>query len=106
MHATGRPRNAHGADARSRGMVLRIEDALRLAVAALSALVFVVGVVAYRRRPTSRMLLVLALFLMFLAQGVLLVVEVFVLDTPFTEDAYYVFQLVEILLVALVILKR
>lgn len=82
------------------------EDPLRLAVALLSLLVFVVGIVAYRRRPTVRMLLVLALFAVFLAQGVLLVFEVFYVDTPRTEGLYYAFQLVEIALVALVILKR
>lgn len=87
-------------------MALDVQDALRLAVAALSALVFGVGVLAYARRPTGRMLLVLVLFLAFLAQGALLVVEVFWVDTPFTHNAYYAFQLAEIALVALIILKR
>ena len=87
-------------------MSVAIENALRLAVAAVSLLVFVVGVVAYARRPTARMLLVLLLFSAFLLQGVLLAVEVFLLDTPVTESAYYAFQLAEILLVALIILKR
>ena len=87
-------------------MPLDLRDSLRLAVAALSVLVFIVGLVAYIRRPTVRMLLVLALFFAFLAQGILLVVEVFFIDTPRTESAYYAFQLVEIALVALIILKR
>jgi hypothetical protein len=87
-------------------MPLDVQDALRLAVAALSLLVFVVGCVAYARRPTGRMLLVLLLFLAFLVQGALLLVEVFLLDTALTEGAYYAFQLGEILLVALIILKR
>lgn len=83
-----------------------VEDAARLAVAAISALVFVVGVVAYRRRPTARMLLVLALFSLFLAQGALLVFEVLVLDSSVTESIYYAFQFFEVLLVAAIILKR
>lgn len=87
-------------------MPLSLQDVLRLAVAALSALVFIVGLAAYLRRPTVRMFLVLGLFLAFLAQGILLVVEVFILDTAVTESAYYAFQLVEIALVTLIILKR
>lgn len=87
-------------------MLSGMEDVLRLAVAALSALVFVVGLVAYLRRPTAKMLLVLALFVAFLVQAILLVVEVFFVDTAITESAYYAFQLVEIALVALIILKR
>lgn len=87
-------------------MPLDIQDWMRLAVATLSILVFGVGLVAYMRRPTLRMLLVLCLFLAFLAQGILLVVEVFWLDTPVTESAYYAFQFIEIALVALIILKR
>lgn len=87
-------------------MSLDLRDVMRLAVAVLSLLVLLVGIVAYARRPTVRMLLVLGLFLAFFAQGVLLVVEVFWIDTPLTESAYYAFQLVEILLVALIILKR
>ena len=83
-----------------------LQDALRLGVALLSALVFVVGVVAYRRRPTGRMMLVLLLFSAFLVQGILLTVEVFLIDTPLTESLYYAFQLVEIALVALILLKR
>lgn len=87
-------------------MPLGIDAWLRVAVALLSLLVFLVGVVAYARRPTLRMLLVLILFVTFLAQGILLLVEVFVVDSTLTESAYYAFQLVEIALVALVILKR
>lgn len=87
-------------------MPLGIQDALRLAVALLSLFVLVVGAIAYWRRPTTRMLLVLALFVAFALQGALLVVEVFVVDTQVTESAYYAFQLAEIALVALVILKR
>lgn len=87
-------------------MPLDLRDTLRLAVAALSILVFIVGLLAYLRRPTVRMLLVLALFLAFLLQGILLIVEVFFIDTPVTESAYYAFQLIEIALVALIILKR
>ena len=89
-----------------KGMATFLEDAVRVAVALLSILVFVVGLVAYRRRPTARMLLVLALFAVFLAQGAILLVEVFLVDTPLTETAYYAFQLVEVALVAAVILKR
>lgn len=87
-------------------MASPLQDALRILVALLSALVFVLGVVAYRRRPTTRMLLVLLLFAAFLAQGVLLAYEVFVADTPPVESAYYAFQAVEIVLVAAIILKR
>lgn len=87
-------------------MLSGMEDVLRLAVAALSALVFVVGLVAYLRRPTAKMLLVLALFVAFLVQAILLVVEVFFVDTAITESAYYAFQLVEVGLVAAIILKR
>lgn len=87
-------------------MAFPVEDAIRLAVAALSGLVFVVGVVAYMRRPTTRMLLVLFLFTAFLVQGVLLVVEVVFLDSPVIESIYYLFQLLEIGLVAAIILKR
>ena len=83
-----------------------LQDALRLGVALLSALVFAVGVVAYRRRPTGRMMLVLLLFSAFLFQGILLAVEVLLIDTPLTESVYYAFQLVEIALVALILLKR
>lgn len=81
-------------------------DLVRLAVAALSLAVFVVGVVAYARRPTPRMLLVLALFGAFLAQGALLAFEVLVTDTSFTESVYYGFQLAELALVAAIMLKR
>lgn len=87
-------------------MAIQATDALRVAVALLSTLVFVVGLVAYLRRPTARMLLVLGLFAVFLVQGGVLLVEVFVTDTPFTETLYYAFQLVEVGLVAAVILKR
>lgn len=87
-------------------MATPLEDAIRVAVAVLSILVFVVGVVAYRRRPTARMLLVLALFAVFLVQGVLLLVEVFLVDTQSTEALYYAFQLLEVGLVAAVMLKR
>lgn len=82
------------------------EDPIRLAVAVVSVLVFVVGLVAYLRRPTGRMLLVLLLFTAFLVQGILLAVEVFFLDTALTQTAYFAFQFVEIVLVALVIMKR
>lgn len=92
---------------RRRGsMALPLLDALRLAVAAVSAFVFVVGVVAYRRRPSGRMLLVVALFAAFLAQGVLLAIEVLVADTVLAETLYYGFQLLELLLVAAILLKR
>ncbi|HUR69595.1 MAG TPA: hypothetical protein VM370_10145 [Candidatus Thermoplasmatota archaeon] len=87
-------------------MAIAVEDVLRLAVSALSVLVFSVGVTAYLRRPTGRMLLVLLLFFVFLVQGALLFFEVFFLDTPITESIYYLFQLVEIALVASIILKR
>jgi uncharacterized membrane protein HdeD (DUF308 family) len=87
-------------------MLQLVQDALRLGVALLSILVFVVGVVAYRRRPTTRMMLVLLLFSAFLVQGILLAVEVFWVDSPLTESLYYAFQLVEIALVALILLKR
>lgn len=87
-------------------MSVDVHGALRLAVAVLSLLVFCVGVVAYARRPTTRMLLVLVLFAAFLAQGVLLVAEVLWSRSPLVEDAYYAFQLAEIALVALIILKR
>lgn len=87
-------------------MPMLVQNLLRLAVAILSLLVFLVGFVAWRRRPTTRMFIVLALFLVFLLQGALLVVEVFLVDTQLTESAYYGFQLVEIALVSLVILKR
>lgn len=83
-----------------------LEAVARLAVAALSILVFGIGVVAYARRPTRRMLLVLGLFLVFLMQGVLLLVEVFFLESTVTESAYYGFQLVEVVLVAAILLKR
>lgn len=83
-----------------------LQDAVRLTVAAVSVLVFLIGLVAYFRRPTARMLLVLALFGAFLAQGVLLAFEVLVIDTALTETAYYTFQLVELLLVAAILLKR
>lgn len=82
-----------------------IEAAARLAVAALSVLVFFVALVAYRRRPTGRMLVVLALFFVFLVQGLVLMYEVFVTDSTFAESAYYGFQLVEIALVATILLK-
>lgn len=81
-------------------------DVVRLLVAAVSAFVFVIGLVAYVRRPTGRMLLVLILFGAFLLQGLLLAVEVLVLDTAVTETVYYGFQLVEVLLVAAIILQR
>ena len=87
-------------------MAAGFENVLRIAVAALSLLVFVVGAVAYARRPTTRMLLVLLLCAAFLVQGVLLVVEVAFFDTPITEGLYYFFQLIEIALVAAIILKR
>lgn len=87
-------------------MASLLQDALRLLVAGLSALVFVVGLVAYRRRPTPRMLLVLLLFVAFLAQGVLLTYEVLVEDTTIVESAYYGFQALEIVLVAAIIFKR
>lgn len=83
-----------------------LEATLRIAVAVLSIAVFALGIVAYMRRPTARMLLVLGLFAVFALQGVLLLVEVFWLDTPLTESAYYAFQLVEVALVAAIILKR
>lgn len=83
-----------------------VEDALRLAVALLSVLVFIVGAAAYARRPTPRMLLVLALFLVLLVQGALLAFEVFVADTSVTESAYYAFQLVEVGLLAFILVKR
>jgi hypothetical protein len=87
-------------------MALAMEDLARLAVAILSILVFLIGLAAYVRRPTVRMLLVLFLFAAFLAQAILLVVEVFFLDSQTTESAYYAFQLLEIGLVTLIILKR
>jgi hypothetical protein len=83
-----------------------LESVLRVAVALVSFAVFALGIVAYARRRTPRMLLVLGLFTVFAVQGVLLLVEVFVVDTPLTESAYYAFQLVEVALVAAVILKR
>lgn len=82
------------------------QDVLRIVVALLSALVFALGVVAYRRRPTARMLLVVLLFAAFLVQGGLLAYEVFVADTAVVETAYYAFQAVEIVLIAAIILKR
>lgn len=87
-------------------MAVRVEDVVRLAVAALSLLVFIVGVVAYLRRPTTRMLLVVLLFTAFLVQGILLLIEVLFLDSPVIESIYYAFQLLEIALVATIILKR
>lgn len=81
-------------------------DALRIGVAILSLLVLVVGAVAYVRRPTPRMLLVVLLFLAFAAQGALLLVEVFVAASDLAQELYYLFQLVEIGLVAAIILKR
>lgn len=87
-------------------MALVLESIARLAVAALSLLVFIVGMVAYARRRTPRMLLVLLLFTVFLIQGILLAIEVFIADTASLETAYYAFQFVEIALVATIILKR
>jgi hypothetical protein len=83
-----------------------LEVAARVAVAALSIGVFLVGAVAYARRPTRRMLLVLALFLVLLVQGLLLLVEVFGRDTPSVEGAYFLFQFVEVSLLAAILLKR
>lgn len=87
-------------------MDVDVLDLLRVLVAILSLGVLGVGAVAYRRRPTRRMLLVLALFVAFAAQGVLLLVEVFLVDTVVTESAYYLFQLVEVLLLSAAILAR
>lgn len=87
-------------------MDVDVLDLLRVLVAILSLGVLGVGAVAYRRRPTRRMLLVLALFVAFAAQGVLLLVEVFLVDTVVTESAYYLFQLVEVLLLCAAILAR
>lgn len=86
--------------------IASFESAVRLAVAAVSILVFIVGVVAWRRRPTPRTALVVVLFGLFLAQGVLLAYEVLVADTSATENAYYLFQLGEVSLVAVILLKR
>lgn len=87
-------------------MLELVEDGIRIAVAVLSAFIFVVGVAAYRRRPTRRMLMVLVLFSFFLLQGILLVVEVTYIDTELTESLYYAFQFVELALIALILLAR
>ncbi len=83
-----------------------LEATTRLAVAILSLLVFIVGAVAYSRRPTRRMLLVLALFLVFLVQGAILAFELVTGETTSAESAYFAFQFVEIALVAVILLKR
>ncbi|HEV8361665.1 MAG TPA: hypothetical protein VGR28_14545 [Candidatus Thermoplasmatota archaeon] len=83
-----------------------IEVLLRLAVAALSLLAFAVGAVAFARRPTGRVLLMLGLFSVFLVQGVLLLLDVVVEDSPLPEDAYFAFQFLEVLLVTAVFVKR
>lgn len=82
------------------------EQGVRVAVAVVSIFVFAVGAVAFARHRTPRVGIVLALFATFLVEGVLLLVEVFWIDTPLTETAYYAFQLVEVLLVAAVLVVR
>lgn len=83
-----------------------IETFLRAAVALLAAGVFAVGIVAYARRPTARMLLVVGLFALFLLQGALLVGGIFLGESEIASDIYLGFQLLEVLVVALVVLKR
>lgn len=87
-------------------MAFAVEDAARIAVGVLSVLVFIVGVIAYIRRPTARIFLVLLLFTVFLVEGALLIYEALVHDTTATESLYYLFQLLEIGLVSAIILKR
>jgi cell shape-determining protein MreD len=82
------------------------EAVVRTAVAAFSIFLFFVAAVAYRRRSSSRMRWVLGAFAIFLVEGVILLVEVFVQDTTVTGSVFYVFQFTELLVLSVAVLKR
>jgi cell shape-determining protein MreD len=82
------------------------EAVIRTAVALLSIFLFGVVFVAWRRRPSSRMRWVLLAFGIFLAEGVVLLYEVFVQDTSLTESIFYLFQFAELLVLAVAVLDR
>jgi cell shape-determining protein MreD len=82
------------------------EAVVRVAVALLSIFLFFVVAITYRRRPSPRMRWVLAAFAIFLVEGVILLVEVFIQDTTVTESAFYLFQFAELVVLATAVLKR
>ncbi|PSG96878.1 hypothetical protein BRD56_08865 [Thermoplasmatales archaeon SW_10_69_26] len=82
------------------------EAIVRTAVALLSIFLFGVVYVAWRRRPTARMRWVLAAFAIFLAEGLVLLYEVFVQDTSLTESIFYLFQFAELVVLSIAVLRR
>ena len=83
------------------------EDVLRLSVSIVAAVIFVIALLAYRRRPTTRTLLLVIAFGTYVLKGVFLSLESFVEEqTDFWEYLAIVTDVLFLILIGTAFLKR
>lgn len=83
------------------------EDVLRLLVTLLAAGIFLVALLSYRRRPTTRTLLVTVAFAVYVLKGLFLSGEVFIAEHgDFLESLGIVADAAFLILISLAFMKR
>ena len=83
------------------------EDVLRLTVSVVAAVIFVIALLAYRRRPTTRTLLLVIAFGIYVLKGVFLSLEFFVEEqTDFWEYLAIVTDVLFLILIGTAFLKK
>lgn len=83
------------------------EDVLRLTVSVVAAVIFVIALLAYRRRPTTRTLLLVIAFGIYVLKGIFLSLEFFVEEqTDFWEYLAIVTDVLFLILIGTAFLKR
>lgn len=83
------------------------EDVLRLTVSVVAAVIFTIALLAYRRRPTTRTLLLVIAFGIYVLKGVFLSLEFFIEEqTDFWEYLAIVTDVLFLILIGTAFLKR
>lgn len=83
------------------------EDVLRLAVGALSFVLFLIALLSYRRRPTPRVLILAIAFAVYAVKGIFLALEFFVEQEAALFDYLAILaDVVFLVLVGLAVLRR
>lgn len=83
------------------------EDVLRITVSVVAAVIFVIALLAYRRRPTTRTLLLLIAFGVYVVKGAFLSLEFFMAEQAgFWEYMAIVADVLFLVLIGTAFLKR
>lgn len=83
------------------------EDVLRLTVSVVAAIIFTIALLAYRRRPTTRTLLIVIAFGIYVLKGIFLSLEFFIEEqTDFWEYLAIVTDVLFLVLIGTAFLKR